>query len=160
APTPAASATPPAALPVAAPLATWLGPTPTGIIVYWVSSICNAQTLRIERGTQPTGTFTQVAEVSPGAQSYTDTTAVANQTYYYRINGHNSIGDGPNGDTVSGSISAPPSPSYLNAGIQSTTQLYLSWDDRSQLETGFNVQRSTTSPTSGFSSITTTAANV
>lgn len=55
--------------------------------------------------------------------------------------------------------SIPRAPLQFTSHVESATEITLSWEDNSQNETGFYIEHSTTSPTSGFSSLTTTAAN-
>ena len=61
-------------------------------------------------------------------------------------------------DGINGVASTPTAPSNLAVSVVSSSQLNLVWVDHSGIETGFKVERSTSSG-SGFSQIGTTAAN-
>jgi hypothetical protein len=75
-------------------------------------------------------------------------------TYYYRVAASN--GAGTSRSSIVSFTTQPPAPSNFNSdGPQ-----YLGWQDNSSSETGFVVQRSTTSSTSGFTTIITVGANV
>jgi hypothetical protein len=55
--------------------------------------------------------------------------------------------------------SIPNEPLQFNSHVESSSEITLSWEDNSQNETGFYIEHSTTSPSSGFTSLTTTAAS-
>ncbi len=59
---------------------------------------------------------------------------------------------------VTGTGSTPSAPSTLTVSVYSSSRLDLHWKDNSSIETGFKVERSTSSG-SGFAQIGTTAAN-
>ncbi len=96
---------------------------------------------------------------------YEDTTVQANVTYYYRMRGWNSFGYGPYG-VIAGpvALTAPPQPVWRLPRLTSTTQILLSWIDGyyldgTQLETGYEVWRSTSATPGSGTRITTTAQN-
>ncbi len=62
-------------------------------------------------------------------------------------------------DLVKGVVSVPAAPSSLTATTASTSQINLAWADNSSNESGFKVERSTSSG-SGFAEIGTVGANV
>lgn len=64
------------------------------------------------------------------------------------------------GELRSEGVPAPQAPASLAASATSSTTMMLSWSDNSVDETGFSIERSQTSATSGFSQIASTAANV
>jgi len=55
-------------------------------------------------------------------------------------------------DLVKGTVSTPSAPSTLAAAVYSTSQINLTWKDNSGIESGFKIERSTSS-TSGFTQI-------
>jgi hypothetical protein len=55
-------------------------------------------------------------------------------------------------------VTAPAAPSGLTATPVSSTQINLGWTDNSSNETGFKIERSSTSGTAGFAEITVTAS--
>ena len=62
-------------------------------------------------------------------------------------------------NVVKGTASTPSAPSTLAVSVVSTSQLKLTWKDNSGIETGFKIERSTSSG-SGFSQIATVGANI
>jgi hypothetical protein len=64
------------------------------------------------------------------------------------------------GELMSEGVPAPAAPASLAASATSSTTILLSWSDNSADETGFRIERSRTSATSGFSEVASTAANV
>jgi N-acetyl-anhydromuramyl-L-alanine amidase AmpD len=62
-------------------------------------------------------------------------------------------------DLIKGTVSTPSAPSSLLATVSSASQINLAWTDNSGIETGFKVERSTSSG-SGFAQIGTTGANI
>ena len=81
---------------------------------------------------------------------------------FYSCNDHTDPGPywqwGHYMDIVRGTASTPSAPSGLKAATYSASRIDLTWTDNSGIESGFKVERSTSSG-SGFSQIGTTAAN-
>jgi regulation of enolase protein 1 (concanavalin A-like superfamily) len=117
----------------------------------------------VERATNSTFTtgLTLLTTTAANSTSYTDSTAVANTTYYYRVRATNGAGDSGNSNTASVTTpSLPAAPSSLSGNATSATTVALTWTDNSGNETGFKVERATNSTfTTGLTLLTTTAAN-
>ncbi len=62
-------------------------------------------------------------------------------------------------NVVKGTAATPSAPSTLAVSVVSTSQLKLTWKDNSGIETGFKIERSTSSG-SGFAQIATVGANI
>jgi PKD repeat protein/endonuclease/exonuclease/phosphatase family metal-dependent hydrolase len=74
----------------------------------WINNYPDVAGFTIERaldGGGSPGTWTQIATVGGSVTSYTDTGAVANTTYWYRVRANNALGDSPNSDQVIGFVS-------------------------------------------------------
>lgn len=104
-------------------------------------------------------TFTLIHTTAANVESYNNTGLTANTTYYYRVRAVGvTIRSEPSNIDSSTTSPALNAPSDLTATAVSSSQIDLTWVDNSSNETGFEIERSTTSG-SGFSLINTTAAN-
>ena len=116
----------------------------------------------IERSTDGRN-FSQVHETAfseSSFPSYTDGGLAAGTRYCYRVKARGRGGDSGYSNTVCGNTrqGAPAAPSALIAKANLVYQIELYWSDRSNNETGFEIERSTDNNT--FTKITTTGANV
>ncbi|MCE7043286.1 fibronectin type III domain-containing protein [Dyadobacter sp. CY312] len=116
----------------------------------------------IERSTDGRN-FSQVHETAfleTSLPSYTDTGLNPGTKYCYRVKARGRGGDSGYSNTVCGSTKqgAPNSPSALIAKANLVFQIQLNWIDRSNNETGFEIERSADNNT--FTKIATTGANV
>ena len=102
--------------------------------------------------------LTTVAET----EVYSDTTVQPNTTYYYHVRAGNLAGKSNFSNaafaTTPGVGAIPLAPSNLVALPASTTQINLFWQDNSNNETGFKIERSLDGSTN-WTAVTTTAAN-
>ena len=157
----AAAPTPPPA-PTAPTAPSGLVATANGskIDLAWVDASSNEDGFRIERSTDNV-TFTQLATVGANAISYSDTAAVAGQTYYYRVVAYNSTGASGYSNVANAAttvvIVAPAAPSGLSATVNASA-IQLAWTDGSSNEDGFRIERS--SDGVNFTQIGTVGANV
>jgi glucose/arabinose dehydrogenase len=75
----------------------------------WTDASSNESGFRIDRKTGSAGTWSQIADVSAGTQSYPDTSAnVLGATYYYRVYAYNSAG--PSGYSNEYNVTIPTQP--------------------------------------------------
>jgi mono/diheme cytochrome c family protein len=133
----------------------------TQVNLTWADNSSNETGFRIERAANSgfTGTLSTFT-VGAGIVAYSDTSAVASTTYYYRVFATNSAGSSTASNTASVTTPAPPvviptAPSGLAATAASSTQVNLTWTDNSNNETGFKVQRATDSGfTTGLTTLT------
>lgn len=134
----------------------------TTINLTWTDRSTAETGFKIERKTGMGGEFVQIALTTAGVVIYTDTGRTIGVSYTYRIRATNGTTDSAYSDTASVMISepVPAAPSGLTVTGSSSTSIRLQWTDNSTNETGFKLERSTTSATSGFTTITTTGANV
>jgi hypothetical protein len=147
----AASATTPASVSVpAAP--TGLVATATSITsigLSWTDNSTNETGFKIERSTSATGTFTLIATNSADIANYADTGLSSGVAYYYRVRSTNGAGDSANTAvataTTPAAVTIPAAPSGLVAAAISTSGINLTWLDNSTNETGFKIERSTSS---------------
>jgi fibronectin type 3 domain-containing protein len=105
----------------------------------------------------------QVASLAVNATSYSNTGLSASTAYSYRVAAMNAAGTlfyGPSASatTQSSAPSLPAAPSSLTATVVSSSQINLTWVDNSANETGFYVERAT-STAGPWTTIATTGSN-
>ncbi len=132
----------------------------TQVNLTWVDASTNETGFVVERSTTSGSGFTIVTTTAANATSYSDVSAVANTTYYYRIRSTNGVGSSANTAEVMVATTAPSTPTNFVASLtNSSGGVTLTWTDASNNETGFEIERSSTSASSGFSLVFTNAAN-
>jgi hypothetical protein len=80
----------------------------------WVDQSNNESGFTIQRKTGVNGTWGQLAQVGAGVTSYSDTTVVAGNTYYYRVLAYNTGGDSGNSNEASVAYPTPVVTTYLS----------------------------------------------
>ncbi len=119
------------------------------ITLTWVDNSDNETYFRIDRSSDGLN-FTEIATVPANATSYTDLGLAANTTYTYRAKAYNDVGSSYWCDNAVATTPAaapasttPAAPSNVVATAPSATQVTLTWNDNSDNETGFNIERQT-----------------
>ena len=131
----------------------------------WTDTSSDETGFRIERSTSSTTGFTEVGTVAVDVTSYTDSFGLSASTaYYYRVLATNSAGDSTPSTVVGAvtwapSVTTPSAPTGLTATAISSSSIDLNWTQTSSDETGFRIERSTSS-TTGFIAVGTVAADV
>jgi FtsP/CotA-like multicopper oxidase with cupredoxin domain/fibronectin type 3 domain-containing protein len=129
----------------------------------WSQSGTYATSFHVQRASTSTFT-TNVVDFTSATTAFTDTTVLANTTYYYRVWAVGSGGQSVTSSNVLQVKTAPPNrpsaPSALvgtpSAGGVTPVAVALTWRDNSTNETGFTVQRATNSAfTAGLVTFTT-----
>jgi transcriptional regulator CtsR len=123
----------------------------------WTDRSNNETGFKIERRVGG-GSYSQIATVAANITTYSDTGLSAGKTYYYRVRAYNSTGNSAYSNQVSTTTSTPDAPSDLSAETLSYTQIELSWEDNSNNETGFKIERKKEG--GSFSQIGTVGADV
>jgi hypothetical protein len=154
-----ASATTPLAPPTAPTTLTATANSGTSVTLGWQDNAGNESGFLIERKTG-TGSYSLLATVGQGVESYTDTTVSANTQYTYRVRATNTAGSSAytNTATVTTPQVAPAAPTNLDAIAAGPTQIDLDWTDNSSNETNFLIERQTGS--GSFVQIASVGANI
>ncbi len=135
----AAAPTAPAELVVVSTLSTEIG-------LEWSHSASEAHTFVVERSTESEASGFEVRQtLGEGITTYTDTGLDPETVYYYRVK---ALSENSGGSAYSPVISAttlplpPEAPSNLTASAGSSSNVELTWLDKSTNETGFIIERS------------------
>ncbi|HLE15886.1 MAG TPA: fibronectin type III domain-containing protein [Anaerolineales bacterium] len=130
----------------------------------WVDNSNDETGFVIERSTDGV-TFSPLANVVADVQIYVDLAVFGGYTYTYRVAAFNANGTSAyaesNSVAVDPDATPPAAPSNLSATNVTQTTLTLNWQDNSNNETGFTIQRATNSSfTKGLVTFTINAADV
>jgi len=110
----------------------------TSVAINWTDNCNFEEGYRLER--DPGSGYEQVAELVADVTEYTDIGLAYNSNYSYRVAGFTS--NNISSWEISSSINIEfPSPSNLQAIILSESQIYLRWNDNSENETGYRIER-------------------
>ena len=139
---------------------TGLGATPisaTQINLAWTSPGGTVTGYYVYRGTSTGGeSGTALNTTALTTTSYSDTTAVAGTTYYYKVEAANGTGNGANSNEAS-ALTVPAAPTGLGATPISATQINLAWTSPGGTVTGYYVYRGTSTGGESATALNTTA---
>ena len=128
----------------------------SAINLAWTNNSPTATAILVEDSTNNT-TFTQIAQLSGGASSYSST-GLRTGTWYYRVRAQNNAGTSAYSNTASATtLSAPAAPSALSATAASNTSINLSWTNNSPSAAAILIEQSPNN--SNFSQIASVAGN-
>ncbi|MDI6787690.1 MAG: fibronectin type III domain-containing protein, partial [Planctomycetota bacterium] len=136
--------------PLAPGLLTAIAVSQSRIDLSWTDMSNNEEGFRIERKEGASGTYAEIAMVSAGVTSYSNTSGLSpNTTYWYKVRAYNAGGDGDYSNETSATTLplAPGAPSSLIATTVSAYRIDLSWSDNSDNELGFKIERKTSGGT-------------
>ncbi|HEY6065642.1 MAG TPA: fibronectin type III domain-containing protein, partial [Thermoanaerobaculia bacterium] len=116
----------------------------------WADSNTNETGFSVERSLSAASGFAVVGSPSKGTTSWVDTGVSPATTYYYRIQATaRKGGSSPYSNVASATtpipVQIPAAPTGAAAVAASTSQINVSWTDNSSNETGFKVERATSS---------------
>lgn len=105
----------------------------------WTDNSTNEDSYTVERSDTVSGPWALIATLAADSSSYSDTGSISPETtYYYRVRAVNDFGYGE--DTATG-VSGASAPTNLTATAADATTIDLAWDDNSNIETGYSIER-------------------
>jgi hypothetical protein len=134
------------------------GVTVSSITLAWDDVSGNEDGFEVERKSGLAGTFSRIATVAAGVETYSDGGRPEGTAYFYRVRAFNDIGDSAySNEAELTTLSAAPT--GLSATAVNSRRVDLAWTDHSGGETGFRVERrSDAAP--AWAAVGTTGANV
>ncbi|MDN5217517.1 fibronectin type III domain-containing protein [Fulvivirgaceae bacterium BMA12] len=121
--------------------------TQNEIKITWTDNADNEDKYVVELATVETGPFAVLDEVIVNVNNYAHSNLNANQVFYYRVKGENSIGSSAysnviSAKTLSAATVVPAAPTGLSANVQSYNRISLNWNDVATQEDEYQVERS------------------
>jgi large repetitive protein len=114
----------------------------TAVRVRWNDVADNETSYRIERCLGATCTdFAEVGTAAANDTSFAETGLTAGSTYRYRVRARNAIGNSAFVGPVLVALQGPTAPAGLTATTISGSRIDLAWNDLSDNETGFEIER-------------------
>jgi endo-1,4-beta-D-glucanase Y len=114
------------------------------IDLQWDDNSNNETGFKIERKQGCCGPWTQVAIVVANTETWGNTGLQCGTTYAYRVWAYNGAGDSSKTNeaaATTSTCSVPACPTWLRTTTASSSQINLEWDDNSNNEDGFKVER-------------------
>ena len=110
----------------------------------WSDNSDNETGFKIERKMEG-GSYSEIGEVGANVTSYSDSSLLPDTKYYYRVRAFNSFGYSIYSNEASAKtlpLGTPPNaPSNLNVSAISCDKVQLNWNDNSDNEDGFKIER-------------------
>jgi titin len=127
----------------------------------WLDNASNEDGFKIERKVGSTGSYAEVATLNANVTSYADNNLAANTAYFYRLRAFNAGGQSNYSGEASATTlpNAPAAAGNLIATTISKSQINLAWQDKSNNEDGFTIERKIGSA-GAFAPIATIGANM
>jgi predicted phage tail protein len=137
-------------------------PTFSSLRLNWVDHSDNETGFQVERSMNPGGEFFYLGMAGEGEITFLDTGLEDETRYYYRVRAMNEAGgSGWSNEAYGTTLLGPPiPPSNLTVKGTSSTTVELNWEDRSDNESGFLIERFPAPGGSGFFLIDTAGPNV
>jgi uncharacterized protein len=129
--------------------------SPTQVNLQWSDNSGNEDGFRIERHSGD-GNFGLIATVGPNVTSYSNGSLIEGTSYTYRVQAFNT-GGASSWSNAANATTWLNMPTNLAAQGVSSSQINLSWNDNSQRESGYEIQRRTGG--GSFAPIATVGAN-
>ena len=111
----------------------------------WQDNATNEASYYVERAPASTGTWRVVATLGANVTSYQNTGLTQNTTYYYRVRCKSGSTYSSYSNTANAKTVTLDAPTAVFATVASASQINLSWTDNTAYETGYFVERATSS---------------
>ena len=110
----------------------------------WADNSVNEDGFRIERSTNGTSGWEVAGTTGPDVTDFSDTGRGGSTKYYYRVIAYNGSGDSVESNVASAttSVGGPAAPTELILTPVSANRINLAWQDHSDNEAGFTIERS------------------
>lgn len=127
----------------------------------WLDNSSTENGFRLERKTGAAGTYSEIVSVGANVKAYADISLAQDTQYFYRVCAFNAGGQsGFSNESNSTTFPVPPAqPNSLTATTISNIQINLTWQDNSNNESGFKIERKETA-TGTYAQIAQVDANV
>jgi hypothetical protein len=112
----------------------------SSIKLQWMDNATDETGYKIDRKRTAQEQWTLLAIIDPNSISYTDNNLTDGSKYYYRIYAFNAIGNSNYSDEVN-SITTMKAPTNLSVESSSNSKVQLKWNDNSESEDGYTVER-------------------
>lgn len=119
----------------------------TQINLTWTDNSDNENEFRLERKIGSSGTYAQIVSVATNTTAYANTDTSDGTIYYYRARACNAVACSSYSNEAS-VTTVLVAPTNLTCTPISSSQINLAWTDNSASETGFKIERDTSSPPS------------
>ena len=116
---------------------------PLSVTLTWLDNSTIETGFTIQRSTSANFTGATTFTAAANAITFTDNSAVVNNTYYYRVRATTGAVNSGWSNTATVQTRPPTAPSGLSATAITRTTLTLNWTDNSNNEGGFTIQRAT-----------------
>ncbi len=132
------------------------------VTLNWIDKSDSEDGFKIERSEDIDSNYNLLTVVSANTQTYTDNSVEEGRLYFYRIKAYNQQIESlySNVDTVITASNPINSPTTLNGDTNLINTVLLTWNDNSDNEKGFVIERQITSTENEFSKLDTVEANV
>ncbi|NLI55512.1 hypothetical protein GX420_00785, partial [bacterium] len=116
----------------------------TEIKLDWNDNSSDEDGFKIERKIEG-GSYSQIQELGSNINTFSDAGLTPDTKYYYRVRAFNSFGHSAYSNEKNATTfplgTAPDAPSNLNASASSCNEVNLTWNDNSDDENGFRIER-------------------
>lgn len=138
-----ASATTPAGPPLPPSDLSGTAPTYRAVILTWRDNSDNEESFHLERKLSTATIWSSLVELPANTTSYNDSNIVPGASYNYRVFARNGMGSSPYSNEIRVVIpsGSPNPPSQLDAVAVHHRLVNLTWQDNSDDELGFTIQR-------------------
>ena len=114
------------------------------VALSWTDNSDNEEHFVVERAKKG-GTYSILATLDPDTTEYTDSTVEGGKIYYYRVKAVNGAGDSEYSNEANVSVpeceTVPNAPTNLSGTAVSSSEIDLTWNDNSDNEDGFKIER-------------------